>query len=38
MSATALGGNKRRAQNRDRGRVLLITEDAGLRGCGAAGP
>ncbi len=35
MGATAIGGGKRRAQSRDRGRVLLIADDAGTAACGA---
>ena len=35
MSATARSGEKRLAQPRDQGRVLLITDDAAARACGA---
>jgi len=35
MSATARSGEKRIAQPRDQGRVLLITDDAATRACGA---
>jgi diguanylate cyclase (GGDEF)-like protein len=35
MSATARSGEKRLAQPRDQGRVLLITDDAATHACGA---